>query len=97
MWRRRGEHDARECCQIVRRRGRILQIRANDLASRRQQHLSTEDLTNRGELECELGYDSEVATTTPDRPEEIRMLTGTCGHNLAVSCDNLRGDEVVDS
>ena len=48
------------------------------------------------QLEAEAGDDAEVAATTPDGPEEVRVGLGVHEPDLAVGGDELRAEQRVD-
>lgn len=59
-----------------------------------------EPAANRGahvvESEPEPRGDPKVATTTPNGPEQIRMVIGIGPHHLPVGGDDVRGEQVID-
>ena len=93
--RRTGHHvgDGRERvgCRVCRR-----DEVGDGLRGGRQEQHAAHELGQGMETQLELGRDAEVAAAAPDRPEQVRMLTGIDPEQLPLGGHDVRRQEVVD-
>ena len=53
-------------------------------------------LTEFVKLKFEGGDDAEIPAAPSERPEQVRVLGGTCAEQFAICRDDISGQEIVD-
>ena len=96
---RRRDLVRREAAELLGRVGDELAVQPEQIPGLVQlvEHRPAVDVLDRAEPELERRHDTEVAATTPDRPEEVRVVLVAGDVEGAVPGDHVRRQQVVQS